>query len=215
MKRSILAAMVGFGLVLATSSSVQAQLTNFPHYAVPSAFGGPASVLSVDYGRGLNDMSGKQDAFGVAYARTGIGGRIGIGVGAGMVTYDPDSKYTFGGSVAVDMLEADSDTQIGLQGGIGYISLATDVSSINVPIGVAVKGMQAGESMNFGWWFMPRLDYTRAKAFGVTGSNTDFGASGGLSVTTPSGLGVHLAVDLLAADNSIWTGGVGVHYLIG
>jgi len=215
MKRSILAAMVGLGLVFATSSAVEAQLTNFPHYAVPSAFGTPASFFSLDFGRGLNEMSGKQNAFGVAYGRTGIADRVGITIGAGMVNYDPDAKYTFGGNVAVDILGADSDTQIAVQGGVGYISLADQVSSTNIPIGVAVKGMQAGESMNFGWWFMPRLDYTRAKVGGLTGSNTDLGASAGASITAPGGFGVHLAIDLLAADQSVWGGGIGVHYLIG
>jgi hypothetical protein len=212
MKRSILSVMVAFGLVAASATATEAQLTNFPVYAVPSMNGTPASFLSVDYGRGLNDWSGKQNAFGLAYGRTGIADRVGIVIGAGMVNYDPDAKYTFGGSVGFDLLEPGSDVQIGVQGGLGYISLADEVSNLNLPIGVAVKGTE-GESLS--WWFMPRLNYMRASAFGITGSSTDFGASAGGSINTSSGFGIHVAVDLLAASENIWQGGVGVHYIIG
>ncbi len=212
MKRSIIAGVLGLGLVFVSSTAVEAQLTNFPVYAVPSANGMPSSFLSVDFGRGLNDWSGKQNAFGVAYGRTGIADRVGITIGAAMVNYDPDAKYTFGGNVAVDLLEAGSDVQIAVQGGVGYISLLDDVSSTTVPVGVAVKGTE-GEAL--GWWFMPRLNYTRASAFGSTGTSTDFGASAGGSFTSAGGFGVHAAVDLLAASENIWHFGVGAHYVIG
>ena len=215
MKRSIVSAVAVLGLLIASSSAVEAQLTNFPVYAVPSANGAPSSFLSASFGRGLNDWSGKQNAFGLAYGRTGIGDRIGVTIGAAMVNYDPDAKYTFGGNVGVDMLGADADVQIGVQGGIGYISLADEVSTLSVPIGVAVKGTEAGDSANFGWWFMPRLQYTRASVLGFTGSDTDFGASAGGSVSLPSGFGIHAAVDLLAAGENVWHGGIGVHYIIG
>jgi len=210
MKRSIVAMVLG--LVLATASAVEAQLTNFPVYATPSANGNPSSWISVDYGRGLNDWSGKQNAFGVAVGRSGLGDRVNVDVGVGMVTYDPDSKYTFGGNLGIDLLGADADVQIGVQGGLGYISPADDFSTLSVPIGVAVKGT---EGENLGWWFMPRLNYTRAKAFGITGSSTDFGASAGGSFTSAGGFGIHFAVDMLAASENIWHGGVGVHYMIG
>lgn len=215
MKRSIVAAVAALGLVFATSDQVAAQLTNFPVYAVPSANGNPSSFLSVAYGRGLNDWSGKQNAFGVAYGRTGMGDRVGVVIGAAMVNYDPDAKYTFGGNVGVDLLGADADVQIGVQGGVGYISLADEFSTTSVPIGVAVKGMEAGASANFGWWFMPRLQYTRVSVLGTSGSETDFGASAGASVAMPSGFGIHAAVDMLAAGENIWHGSVGLFYNIG
>lgn len=214
MKRSLLVGFLGLGLMVASTTDAQAQLTNMPTYAVPSSFGMPASFFSVDFGRGLNEMSGKQNAFGVAYGRTGIADRVGIVIAADMVNYDPDAKYSFGGDVSVDLLGPDADVQIGVQGGVGYISLETDYSMINVPIGVAVKGQEAGESSTFGWWFMPRLHYARYSFGGFTDSSTDFGASGGASVTMSSGFGIHAAIDLLAADESVWGGGIGVHYVI-
>jgi len=214
MKRSFLVGFLGLGLMVASTTDAQAQLTNMPTYAVPSAYSMPSSFFSVDFGRGLNDISGKQNAFGVAYGRTGIADRVGIVIGADMITYDPDSKFSFGGNVGIDLLGPDADVQIGVQGGLGYLSLDTDYSTITVPIGVAVKGQEAGESSTFGWWFMPRLNYARYSFAGFTDSSTDFGASGGASITMSSGFGVHAAIDLLAADESVWGGGIGVHYVI-
>lgn len=212
MKRSIFAAVVALGLVVVSTTTAEAQLTNFPNYAVPSAMGNPSSFVAASFGRGLNDWSGKQNAFGLFVGRTGLADRVGVVAGVGMVNYDPDAKYTFGGAVAVDMLAADSDVQIAVQGGVGYISLATDFSTTSVPIGVAVKGSQ-GESM--GWWFMPRLNYSRLSTPIGSGSSTDFGASAGGSFTSTGGFGVHAAIDLLAAGENVWHFGVGAHYLIG
>lgn len=214
MKRNLFVGLLGAGMMLVSAATVDAQLVNFPNYAVPSSFGMPSTFISADFGRGLNDISGKQNAFGVALGRTGIGERVNVVVGAGMVTYDPDTKYTFGGDVGVDVLGSDADVQIGVQGGVGYMSLADGYTTTSLPIGVAVKGMEAGESANFGWWFMPRLQYTRVKIADITGTSTDFGASAGASISMSSGFGIHAAVDLLAADNSSWLGGVGVHYII-
>jgi hypothetical protein len=213
MKRSIVG-LLGLGMLLVSATAADAQLTNFPTYAVPSSFGMPTTFLSVDFGRGLNELSGKQNAFGVALGRSGMGDRVNVVVGAGMITYDPDSKYTFGGDVGIDLLAADSDVQIGVQAGVGYISIADGYSTTTVPIGVAVKGSQAGESANFGWWFMPRLQYTRASFSGLSDSSSDFGASAGASISMSSGFGIHAAIDLLAADNNVWGGGIGAHYAI-
>lgn len=215
MKRSIVAAVVGLGLVLASSTQVEAQLTNFPVYAVPSANGNPSSIIAAAYGRGLNEFSGEQNAFALAYTRTGIGDRVGVSIGAGMITYDPDSEFTFGGNVGFDLLGPDANVQIGLQAGVGYISPAEDFSTTSVPFGVAVKGMEAGGSANFGWWFMPRLQYTRVSVLGTSDGTTDFGASAGGSIGMSSGFGIHAAVDLLAADENIWHGSVGLFYNIG
>jgi hypothetical protein len=62
---------------------------------------------------------------------------------------------------------------------------------------------------------MPRVHLSRASAEGFDSEmETDFGASGGAGFTTASGFGFHAAIDLLAATNSIWTMGAGVHYMI-
>lgn len=213
MKRSAIAVAIGFGLALAAAPA-DAQLVNFPNYATPSAFGTPSSFIAASYGRGLNDDSGKQNAFGVFVGRTGLADRVTVTAGAGMVDLDPDSKYTFGGAVGVDVLDADATTQVSVQGGIGYMSLATDVSVMNFPIGLAIKKNIPGESANIALWAMPRLDISRASNPITSNTNTELGISGGVSFTTPGGIGVHAALDVLAADASAMIGGVGVHYVI-
>lgn len=212
MNRSAIAIVAGFGLMLA-SAPADAQLINFPNYATPST-PTPSSFIAASYGRGLNDNSGKQNAFGVFVGRTGISNRVTVAAGVGMVTLDPDAKYTFGGSVGVDVLEQGAATQVSVQGGVGYMSFATDVSTMNFPIGVAIKTTMEGESANIGLWAMPRLDIMRASAFGFSATNTDLGVSGGVSITTPGGIGFHAALDVLAADPSAMVGGAGVHFLI-
>lgn len=214
MNRSAFAAVVGLGMMFLSSTAIEAQIHNFPNYAVPSAFGAPSSLIGATYGRGLNTFSGEQNAFGIFAGRTGISDRVGVVVGGGMIDLDPDSKFAFGGAIGVDVLGAEAETQIGIQGGIGYFSPADDVSMMSFPIGVAVKGSVPGESASFGWWFMPRLDIQRASVLGFSATNTDLGASAGGSINLASGFGIHAAVDLLAASESIWFGGVGVHYTI-
>jgi hypothetical protein len=49
---------------------------------------------------------------------------------------------------------------------------------------------------------------------GTSATSTDFGVSGGVALTLPSGLGFHTALDLLAADENAWLIGVGAHYMI-
>jgi hypothetical protein len=175
----------------------------------------PSSVIGATYGRGLTEASGEMNAFGVFVGRTGMGDRFGVVAGVAMLPdIEPDSKYAFGGSLGVDLLGPDADTQIGIQGGIGYFSPAEDFSIMSFPIGVAVKGTQGSESTSMGWWFMPRLDIQRASALGTSSTNTELGASAGGSINMASGFGIHAAVDLLAADESIWMGGIGIHYAI-
>jgi len=211
MKRIAIAVAVGFGLTLAAAPA-DAQLVNFPVTAVP--VGAPATFFAVNYGRGLNDNSGKQNAFGAFVGRTGLGERVSVVGGVGMVNYDPDAKYTFGGNVAVAVLDAEATTQVSVQGGIGYMSPATDVSVMNFPIGVAIRTTVASDSGNLGLWAMPRLNISRNKVLSFSDTQTDLGVSGGVAFTTSGGFGIHAALDVLAADNSAMVGSVGIHYVV-
>lgn len=209
MKRALL---IFLGLA-AVAVPVEAQLYNFPVYATPS--GEPATFVAATYGRGLNEDSGKLDAFGGAIGRTGIGGRTTVVGGFGWVDYPTESKWTFGGDVGVDLLQPGGSAQVSVQGGIGYISFDTDYSSMHFPIGVALKGNVTGPSADVAPWIMPRLSIVRTSFGDESDTSTDFGVSGGVGITLPSGFGAHTAIDLLNSDESVWTIGVGVHYLIG
>ena len=203
------------GLAMIAAVPVEAQLTNFPVYAQPT--GEPATYLGLTYGRGMNDFSGKADAYGAFLGRTGVGGRASIFAGLGMLDVDPDAQWSFGGGAAVDVLPAGGSAQVALQAGVGYMSVdvgGTDVTNLHFPIGVALKGMIEGPTANVTPWIMPRISINRASAGGTSATETDFGASGGVALTLPSGLGFHTALDLLAATENIWLIGVGAHYMI-
>ena len=212
MKRSAIAIALGFGFALAAAPA-DAQLVNFPTIGLPT--GAPSTFVAAQFGRGLNDTSGKTNAFGAFIGRTGIADRVTVAAGVGMINYDPDAKYTFGGTAAIAVTAPEAATAISVQAGLGYLSLATDFSTMNIPIGVAVRRTIASDSGNLGIWAMPRLNMTRVTVLGTTGSSTDFGVSGGAAFTTSGGFGFHAALDMLATDPSAVVGGVGVHLMIG
>ena len=208
MKRSLV---LTLGLAMLAAVPVQAQLTNFPVYAAPS--GGPATYLGLTYGRGMNDASGKLDAYGAFVGRSGVGGRASIFAGLGMLDIDPESEWTFGGGVGVDVLPAGGSAQVSIQGGVGYFSPGT-ATLLTFPIGVALKGNIEGPTATVAPWVMPRLHISRVSN-GTSATETDFGVSGGFAVTLPSGFGIHTALDLTAVDPSnVWLLGVGLHYMM-
>jgi hypothetical protein len=211
MKRIVVLAL---GLI-AVAAPVQAQLTGIVNYAVPVGGEAPATHLVGEFGRGLNEDSGKLNAFAVAAGRTGIGGRGSVFVGASMLNSDPDSQNSFGIVGAVGVSQPASPTQISVQAGVGYMSPADDVTVWSVPVGIALARSMPQGAGSLNYWVMPRVHMTRVAVTGLDSEmETDFGASGGLGFTTASGFGVHAAIDLLAATNSIWTVGAGIHYMI-
>lgn len=201
------------GLAMMAAVPVQAQLTGFPVDALPSAGDMPATFLGATYGRGLNDASGKLDAYSAFLGRTGIGNRATIAAGVGMIDA-AESEWTFGGAIGVDLLSAGGSAQVSLQTGVGYFSPIDDVSALHIPVGVALKGMVEGPTANVMPWVMPRISILRSSVGDLSDTSTEFGASGGVALTLPSGLGFHTSIDLLATDPSAWLLGVGVHYSI-
>jgi hypothetical protein len=208
MKRTLV---LTLGLLTATAVSVEAQLAFFPVDALPS--GSPATFFGATYGRGMNDASGKLDAYGAFIGRTGVGNRATLAAGVGMIDA-AESEWTFGGAVGVDVLPAGGSAQLSLQTGLGYFSPVTDVSTMHIPVGVALKGMVEGPTADVQPWVMPRLSIIRTSVGDFSDTSTEFGVSGGVAVTLPSGFGFHTSVDVLAADATQWLLGVGVHYLM-
>jgi hypothetical protein len=208
MKRTLV---LTLGLLTAAAVSVEAQLAFFPVDALPS--GSAATFFGATYGRGMNDASGKLDAYGAFIGRTGVGNRATLAAGVGMIDA-AESEWTFGGAVGVDVLPAGGSAQLSLQTGLGYFSPVTDVSTMHIPVGVALKGMVEGPTADVQPWVMPRLSIIRTSVGDLSDTSTEFGVSGGVAVTLPSGFGFHTSVDVLAADNAQWLLGVGVHYLM-
>jgi hypothetical protein len=212
---------VGRGLILAVglvaaATPAQAQLTGIVNYAVPVGGEMPATHLVGEYGRGLNEDSGKLNAFAVAAGRTGVGGRGSIFVGASMLDAPIESEYSFGVVGAVGVTQPTAPTQISVQAGVGYSSPADGVTIWTVPVGVALQGSSAQGSGTFGYWVMPRIHMSRVAIDGFDSEmETNFGASGGAGFTTASGFGFHAALDWLSVDGGSPLGlGAGVHYMI-
>ncbi|MDH3458981.1 MAG: hypothetical protein OER90_19240, partial [Gemmatimonadota bacterium] len=160
-----------------------------------------------------------------------VGGRVTLGLpmfsvwaGAGpwpIGVDGADSKIAFGGGAGFHVLNAPMmPVTVSIQAGIGYYNNSQFGFSdllvsggplvvINVPSpGVSVKP-----------WLMPRVQLVRESYDDGSPSESEvgFGASGGLMVTAPMGIGVHATLDWFTiGDPSVkpLTVSGGIHYKI-
>lgn len=210
MKRTVNAIVFGAIALLVTATAAEAQLWGFPDYALPS---GGTTAVGGSYGRGLNDDSGKSDAYGAF-----IVGSNGSGVSfafAGAMISDIDDELTLGGAVGYDVSSTESMT-ISVQGGVGWMGPG-NLTLLRIPVGVAFKGqVDSGEAV-ITPWAMPRINISRLSGGGFSDTETDFGGSAGVSFNFSGGFGIHTALDVLITgdDSTPITFGAGGHYVIG
>lgn len=211
---------LAMGLVASTAS---AQLHGNPVYAINPGVG---VTLSGDFGKGINDESGKGNF---------IGGRIVLGVpmvsfwvGGGQ--YDPrggfDKETTIGGGAAINLIKAPIlPVALTLQVGGATVSCGDDCSGLNVFAGPALKVNVPTPGIGVEPWIMPRINVSRTSFAGESLTQKGFGASGGVNINLPMGLGVHAVVDfahfgettsgvMTALSSSPMTAGIGLHYKI-
>lgn len=210
MKR-ILGGIALAGLAVAvTANTAVAQLPGNATWGLP---GGVGVTINGDFGRGLNDESGKTNWFG---------GRVVVGLpmvsiwgGAGVLR-NGDSEITFGGGVAVNVIKAPMlPVAVALQGGVGYIDVAGN-KTLNIPIGPVVSINVPSPAVDVKPWIMPRVHIQRVSN-GTSDTEFGFGASAGLNVTLPMGVGGHVALDWMTiGDPSVkpFLVGIGAHYTI-
>ena len=220
-----------------------AQLAGNPVYFSPKQPTG--LTLALDFGSTLNlKYDGvKYTIGGQSVKPNNLGARATLGlplitVGVGVGIYNPDltgvsadKETQFMGSAALKVFSPPLvPVGISLQAGAGYLkqgSGAGAVKTISVPIGVGVAIKPPTPGLSVEVWGAPRLQFN---AVSVTGSGSraqaGIGASGGVNLGMPMGLGVHLAVDYtkLSAKASAGTGsltlpetqgivfGAGLHY---
>lgn len=212
MKQQFVAVLATAALSLAMAVPATAQSFFIPDYALPSASGMTGGFVAGGFARGIGDDSGEQSVFGGAVG--GFFNRVTIMGQAGYVASDVE-ELTFGGAISVDILPPEtSSLQVAIQGGFGYID--PGITLFRVPIGVAFKGNVRSESATVVPWAMPKIVITRA-GDPISETETDFGASGGIGITLPSGIGFHGALDVMFEGDSSTPilFGVGVHYLFG
>ena len=211
---------LAMGLMAQTAS---AQLHGNPVYAINPGVG---VTLNGDFGRGINDESGKGQFYG---------GRVVLGVpmvsfwvGGGL--YDArtgaDKEVTIGGGAAINLIKAPLlPVALTLQVGGATVGCGTDCSNLNLVAGPALKINIPTPGIGIEPWIMPRVHMTRLSFGGESISQTGFGASGGLNINLPMGLGLHVVVDfanfaektsgiMTALESSPMTAGIGLHYKI-
>ncbi len=222
MKRTLIGlATMGVGLAM-VAAPAKAQLMGYPVYAWTS---GPGITFAGDFGRGLNDESGRLSAFG---GRVGVSLPI-VNFWAGAATLDPGidgigNELTFGGGFGIAVFDPPLvPLAISLQAGAGYMNqsdplgLGNDLSVLNIPIAVAFTFDVPSPGVNVRPWVAPRVHYLRSSLAGVSDSDFGFGASGGLSVTLPAGFGAHFAADFMSIGDPSrqpLVFGAGLHYQI-
>ncbi len=220
----IAAAVLVLGLV---ADSALAQLEGNPVYAVNPGVG---VTLNADFGRGLNEKSGKANY---------LGGRIVLGVpmvsfwvGAGQLDVrNPDrnvddKEFTLGGGAAINLIKAPNmPVALTLQVGGATLSCGDDCSNIRLVAGPALRINVPTPGIGIEPWIMPRVNMSRTSYLGNSATRAGFGASGGVNINLPMGLGIHAAVDyadfpadaagaLQLPEASPLTGGMGLRYKI-
>jgi hypothetical protein len=194
------------------ASPALAQMLGNPVYFSPKQ--GVGLTIAGDYGRGLNDASGKTNYFG-GRATLGLP-MFAITVGGGSAKpSDGASATSFGGDVAVTVVKGPMvPVTVSLQAGAGYSSVSS-VKTLHVPAGVALAFNVKSPGASVEPWVAPRIDYVRVKVGTLSTNQTKVGASGGVNVGLPSGLGFHAALDYVnVSGGSPFMVGAGVHYTI-
>lgn len=218
----ILGRTAGLALALGlVAGPAAAQMLGNPVYFSPK--GGTGLTISGDYGRGVNDESGKTDYFG-GRATLGLP-MVSISAGAGSVSAEgADSEIGFGGALAVNILKAPLlPVAVNLQGGVGYLKegdpTTLEATTLNVPVGVGIAINVPSPAVSVEPWAAPRVNIQRVEVTSGTGSASDtevgFGASAGVNVGLPMGLGFHVAADWMTVGDPAVKPlyiGVGAHY---
>lgn len=215
---SLSAAALALGLAAGTAS---AQVSGIPVNYAPAATG---VTVHAEYGRGLNDESGKINS---------IGGGVTLGlpmfqVGAalsyfGLKDTEPQ-EISFGGHAAYKLpLPPTTPVTLSVVAGLGYTSFDAGGNTLLVPAGVTLGIKVPSTSVDVMPWVSPQFRLTRVSN-GTSESESSFGASGGVSIGLPVGVGFDLMLDWNRIPENAFGStapsanqisfGIGAHYLI-
>ncbi len=194
-------ALVFLGVFAAAPRPVVAQLDGLPVYFNPK--GGTGVTFAGDYGRGINDDSGKQNAVG-ARAILGVSA---FSVGAGIGRLGGVNQYA--GTVAIRVFGgAFVPVAVSVQAGVGYRSTGqgvTERKTYNVPIGIGFGLNIPTPGFLLEPWVAPRFALNRVEMGGQTENQTGFGLSAGIRLGFAMGLALHGAVDWADLDSTTFT----------
>jgi hypothetical protein len=191
---------LGLAVVLAVlaSTPAAAQMYGNPVY-VPIGVGTGVNIAG-DFGRGLNNASGKGNYFG---------GRVALGIPmlyvmAGAGTYKArgatESQTVFGGAIGVNVLRLPMmPVKVSLQAGAGYAKSGGD-KLLDIPVSLGIGLALPTPGLSITPWVAPRLHvriFSPASSLLETETDVRFGGSGGINAAFGM-IGVHLAVDYIS-----------------
>ena len=177
---------------LLVATPAMGQLLNYPIVALPAGDADGATSIGAGWGRGLNEDSGKLNAFGAAITRA-----------AETVSYQLAGAYVNSSDIGLRGTLAYNGLaeNIGIQGGIEWKSPDAG-TQLNLPIGISLSG--GSESVTYS--VMPRVQFTRTSASSATTTDTNFGASAGIGFVTEGGVGLGVSGDWVSGTSSILVG---------
>jgi hypothetical protein len=182
----------------------------------PVYFTPPSTGLTIagDFGRGLNNASGKANYFG---GRLVLGlPMVTVGVGGGTLRSGGSGVTEFGGHAGVKVFGLPaSGVSISVQAGLGYVKTG-GITNLTIPAGVTLGFKPPSPGVSFEPWVNAGVRHLRQSGgAGPSASTTKMGASGGVNVGLPMGLGFHAALDYTnISGGSPFLVGAGVHYKI-
>ncbi len=169
--------------------------------AVYPAMPGTGVTIAGDVAWGIND-----DAKILGESPMFAGGRITLGLpmfavwaGAGAVPLgieNVDSEIAFGGGAGFHVFNAPlAPVSVSIQAGVGYLS-ETGASQLTVPAGALLVINIPSAGVEVKPWIMPGIRWVNVSVEGFDSeSDLGFGASGGLMLSLPMGLGLHVTGD--------------------
>lgn len=228
----------GFGSILGARPAA-GQLQGLPVHFNPK--GGTGITIAGDFGRTVSNTVG-----GITSAQkpSTIGGRVSLGlpfitVGLGAGVYDPKvtaqtNELQYMGTMALKVFGAPLiPVAVSLQAGAGFLKVGTGTfatKAVNVPVGLGIALNVPTPGASIEPWVAGRVQVNSVStgtAGGATTSGTQlgYGASGGINLGLPIGVGVHVALDwvsyaakltspIASQRNKIerMTLGIGLHY---
>lgn len=224
---------LGGGLV---SGSAAAQVAYHPVYFSPNH--GTGVTIAGDFGLGPNDDA--KAIVGTTGTPLAYGGHITLGLPMVTITgiasaVDPkglrDTEIGFGANLALTVFKAPlMPVVVSLQGGAGYVKFDrtvtdSDLKLVDVPVGLGVAIDVPNPVVAVEPWAAPRIHVRRSESTipppgGSPFSETKVGVgiSGGLNLTLPIGVGLHVAADWMTIDDPVRGGstkpvvlGIGLH----
>lgn len=188
-----LGAVVTLGIA---ATPAAAQLNSLPVYTSPK--GGTGISVFADYGKGLNEESGRNRALA---ARAVLGLSM-LQLGAGIGTVNPEidgerqNRFQWMASAALRVIGGGvMPLAVNIQAGYGRVEIAQDSTEVNIPISVGVGLSPPIPGFSLELWAAPRYSIRDVKIGDLSVSQNGFGVSAGVNLGFSMGLGVYGALD--------------------